>query len=91
MYQGVVKDEARMRARAERKAAESAPPQADTYQGLAPPSATTAQRAAEYSRNLALQEELAREQGMERARLERERYEADREVVRRQEGLGREV
>ena len=89
MYQGVIKDEARMKARAARKSAETtptAPPSTqETYQGLAPPSATTAQRAAEYSRNLALQQELAREQGMERAKVELQRYEADREVVRRQE------
>jgi hypothetical protein len=85
MYQGVIKDEARMKARAARKSSEAATPAQESYQGLAPPSATTAQRAAEYSRNLALQEELAREQGMERARVERERYEVDRAVVRRQE------
>lgn len=85
MYQGVIKDEARMKARAARKSAEATASSQDTYQGLAPPSATTAQRAAEYSRNLALQQELAREQGMERAKVELERYEADREVVRRQE------
>jgi hypothetical protein len=93
MYQGVVKDEARMRARAVKKAAESTatPAPEETYQGLAPPSATTAQRAAEYTRNLKLQEELAREQGMQRAKKELEGYQADREVVRRQENLGREV
>lgn len=93
MYQGVVKDEARMRARAVKKAAELAatPAPEETYQGLAPPTATTAQRAAEYSRNLKLQEELAKEQGMQRAKAELERYEADRKVVRRQENLGREV
>ena len=90
MYQGVIKDEARMKARAAKKASES-PVQEETYQGLAPPSATTAQRAAEYSRNLKLQEELAREQGMQRAKQELKGYEADREVVRRQESLGRDV
>jgi hypothetical protein len=92
MYQGVVKDEARMKARAVKKAAESAAaPKEETYQGLAPPSATTAQRKAEYERNLKLQEELAREQGMRRAEQELMGYEKDREVVRRQENLGREV
>lgn len=91
MYQGVVKDEARMKARAVKKAAESAaiPAKEETYQGLAPPSATTAQRKAEYERNLKLQEELAREQGMSRAEQELKGYEKDREVVR--QNLVREV
>lgn len=43
------------------------------------------------ARNLKPQEDLAREQGMQRAQAEVEKYEQDREVVRRQENLGREV
>lgn len=89
MYQGVVKDEARMLARAALKSSTATPPSTaqtpTTYTGptVSPPSLPLSARRAEYSRNLALQQSLEEEQGMERARVEREAYEKDREEVRR--------
>ncbi|KAJ9102359.1 hypothetical protein QFC21_002759 [Naganishia friedmannii] len=89
MYQGVVKDEARMLARAARNSSTAPPTNATqtpaTYTGptVAPPTIPLSARRAEYSRNLALQQSLEEEQGMERARKEKEAYEKDREEVRR--------
>jgi hypothetical protein len=90
MYQGVVKDEARILARAALKSSTAAAPPTTnqtpaTYTGptVAPPTIPLSARRAEYSRNLALQQSLEEEQGMERARKEKEAYEKDREEVRR--------
>ncbi|KAJ9092627.1 hypothetical protein QFC19_008665 [Naganishia cerealis] len=92
MYQGVIKDEARMRARAASKAASlpsasatspSAIPSSYSGPQVSPPITSLNVRKAEYERNLALQASLEEEQGMERARREKEAFQREREDVRR--------
>ncbi len=84
MYEGVVKDEARVAAkRASQISAQSNPINPVSPDGLPIPSTSLAARRAEYERNLKLQEELAREQGLKKSGEERRKLEIEREAERR--------
>jgi hypothetical protein len=84
MYQGVIKDEARVAAKRQAQAAAAA----STAQPVGPsgitiPATSLAARRAEYERNLRLQEELGREQGLKKSEEERRRLEQERELEKR--------